>query len=356
VTILAALLGIIAGYVAGGHHGHLVSRRVRMAGLPVIWAALVVVTMRDWVPGAFALFVASFGVALVFVALNARELPPVSLIGVGLAMNLVAVVVNTGMPYSTPALRASGVARPDGSILVATPQSHPQTEEDSLYVLIDRFAVNAGPIREVLSAGDFVIAAGIGLSICTALLPRRRRPRLVFGKRRRATAFAEYERDVIDLTEFDDDDTDGHGQHRGQLVGAAAGRGSRTATVGISRQVNGHGVSSAEADPADAEVDETYWSQNSADSVAATLLTATLTDSGDRGQPGSNGPRNAWQAVADEIDVARVGDVFWEARESISRRWAPARASIPPPVSNPLQQSVSADGPVGPMLDQESLF
>jgi hypothetical protein len=304
VTILAAILGIVAGYVAGGHHGHLVSRRVRFAGLPVLWAVLVTVTMRDRVPGAFGLFVASFVVALVFVAANLRELPAMSLIGVGLAMNLVAVVVNTGMPYSTPALRASGVARPDGSILVATPQSHPQTEADSLYVLIDRFPVNAGPFREVLSAGDLVIAAGIGLSMCTALLPRRRRPVLVFGRRRRETAFADYEKEVIDLTEFDDDDEHDDERDDVELVGAAMSR--KTVPVAVS-----DGTEAVD------------WSPTSEDSVAVTLLTATLTD---QGHPST---RNAWQAVADEIDVDKVGDVFWEARESISRRWAPAGSEAP---------------------------
>lgn len=173
--LFAAVLGIAAGFVAGGSTAHLGTRRVRGIGFALLWGALVLITTRDWIPGAFGVYVLSFICALIFVAINVRALPGLVVVGVGLALNLTVVLVNQGMPFSAEAMRAADISRPEGSIIVATPQRHIQTEADRLYPLIDHLPVAAGPIREVLSPGDVLVALGLGLTCCTALLPARRR-------------------------------------------------------------------------------------------------------------------------------------------------------------------------------------
>jgi hypothetical protein len=175
--LFAAVLGVIAGFVAGGGPANLGGRRIRGTGFAVMWIGAVLVTMRDWLPWAFEIYLASFICALIFVALNVRVLPALVVVGLGLALNLGVVVANDGMPFTAAAVRAAEIPRPADSTIVATPQRHLQTEADRLYPLIDHLPVAAGPIREVLSPGDVMIAVGLGLTCCTAMLPsRRRRP------------------------------------------------------------------------------------------------------------------------------------------------------------------------------------
>jgi hypothetical protein len=175
VMLFAAVLGVIAGFVAKGSIRHLADRRFRGLALAVVWAAMVLATMQDWLPGASGIYIASFGVAMLVVVLNVREFPSLVPVGIGLALNAIVVIVNGGMPYTAGALRAAGIDRPDDSIIVASPQRHIQTEADELFPLIDHFPVAAGPIRDILSPGDVAIAFGVGLTMCVSLLPRRRR-------------------------------------------------------------------------------------------------------------------------------------------------------------------------------------
>ncbi len=175
VMLFAAVLGVVAGFVAGGSVRHLGSRRLRGTGLTLLWAAMVLATTRDRIPGAHGVYLASFGVALLVVLINVRAMPALFVVGVGLVCNLTVIAVNGGMPYTGAALRASGIPRPERSVVTATPQRHLQTETDRLYWLMDHIPVAAGPIREVLSPGDILVAVGLGLTCCTALLPGRRR-------------------------------------------------------------------------------------------------------------------------------------------------------------------------------------
>lgn len=110
-------------------------------------------------------------VLLAFVACNVH-LTGVVVIGVGLLLNLVAVVVNNGMPVRGGALVAAGVLEHDDlrSAALAGPR-HLESSRDRLGVLGDVLPVRA--TREVLSFGDLIIL--LGTADAVRELARRRR-------------------------------------------------------------------------------------------------------------------------------------------------------------------------------------
>lgn len=114
----------------------------------------------------------SLAVLLAFVAGN-LHVTGIAVIGVGLFLNLVAVVVNNGMPVRGSALVAAGVVRADelASTAFDGPR-HLESGSDRLAVLGDVLPV---PItREVLSFGDLIVLVGVADALRE--LGRRRRP------------------------------------------------------------------------------------------------------------------------------------------------------------------------------------
>lgn len=115
---------------------------------------------------------ASLAVLLAFVAANAH-LTGVVVIGCGLLLNLVALVVNNGMPVRGDALVAAGVAEASelDTLSFAGPR-HLETSTDVLGVLGDVVPI---PLAgEVVSFGDLIIV--VGAADAVRELARRRRP------------------------------------------------------------------------------------------------------------------------------------------------------------------------------------
>jgi hypothetical protein len=114
LTLIALILGIIAGYLRGG-------RLRRLATLDLRWPWLVVASLllqllifplapgRPIIPwGTVPLHYVSYAMALAFVARNWRIFPLLGL-AVGALCNLIALVANGGrMPVSADSLRAAG--------------------------------------------------------------------------------------------------------------------------------------------------------------------------------------------------------------------------------------------------------
>ena len=91
---------------------------------------------------------------LIFIAGN-RRMPGMLLADVGVALNLLVIVVNGAMPVSTQAARVAGIAR---SVDVGG-QHEVMTSDTALAWLGD--IVPVPRLKEVWSVGDFVLAAGI---------------------------------------------------------------------------------------------------------------------------------------------------------------------------------------------------
>ena len=171
-TLLAVVVGVMAGHVAGGSHVNLATVRLRGWWLPAVWAGLYVFVGRvDVGPAVWLLMLAHVGF-LGFVSLNVRATRGLWLVGVGLLLNLAVLVVNHTTPYRPAAVRAAGIhERRAGEVLRSSAVGRPERDGDRLTFLADIVPLDAGPFHEVLSIGDLLLGLGMGLVVFQALQP-----------------------------------------------------------------------------------------------------------------------------------------------------------------------------------------
>lgn len=155
------LLGLAVAPLLGGRWSRLGELDLRAPwlfyaaiGLQLVAFPVSVLPWRTPDRAAVVLWLASYAVFILAVALNAR-LPGVPLVAIGMASNLAAILANGGhMPALPGALQAAGhhfVQNRNSAML-----SHP-----SLPWLVDRWAAPAWvPYANVFSVGDVAIAAG----------------------------------------------------------------------------------------------------------------------------------------------------------------------------------------------------
>lgn len=161
LVLLAAATGLAAGLLGGGRLRHLAGLRVRW---PVLLVAAVLtqlggalLTGRTLTPYAVGLAVSAV-LAAAFVALNVG-LPGVLLIGLGLALNAAVITANGAMPVSAAAVERAGLELAD--LRLADGVRHePATSGTRLSLLADVVAVPVPGAREVVSAGDVLVALG----------------------------------------------------------------------------------------------------------------------------------------------------------------------------------------------------
>jgi len=178
VILLAAVaLAILVALIRGG-------RLVRLAEINLRhgWVALVALGVQlvivyaslpesdeFWKPR-IVLLIISYALLLLMVLLN-RHLPGMLIIGIGLALNLTAMVANGGwMPVSPEALDRAGLYH---LAEVAVPGSEPESgarvvgskdivlthQEARVWMLGDIFVLPP-PIKAVCSVGDVILALG----------------------------------------------------------------------------------------------------------------------------------------------------------------------------------------------------
>ncbi|MCB1028878.1 MAG: DUF5317 domain-containing protein, partial [Microthrixaceae bacterium] len=172
LPVLAAIaLGIGIGLLGGGNPGNLLQWR------PAAWqvaagaiALQVVADVFDWsgvIP--FILSLASVA-ALLYVSWMNRRIGGMVLVAVGLAMNLVPMLINGGTPVSAAAMVSSGAIEESqvGSVELTGPR-HLATSKDLVRPL---GAVVPLPFGLVISFGDLVSLLGVTL-VTQAVLRRR---------------------------------------------------------------------------------------------------------------------------------------------------------------------------------------
>jgi len=179
LIVILVLVAVVAGFVAGGSLRGF--ERVQIHWWGVALAALVV----QWTVPSFmiggremgpALLTLSYLMLVAFVWVN-RRLPAAPLMLVGLALNLLVVVPNGGMPVSATAIETSG-----GSQALLSPMEdgkhHLMSEDDVLTPLADVIALPP-PIGAVMSIGDVFLYAGVMSFVVLIMLGRsgeNRRP------------------------------------------------------------------------------------------------------------------------------------------------------------------------------------
>lgn len=184
VTLLFVLAVAVATVpLAGGHLMRLADVQFRAPWLVIVAIGvqiLIISVVPDLAPSAFrAIHLLTYGLAAAFVVVN-RRLPGLIIVGIGGALNLLAIGANGGvMPASAEATRAAGLTLEPGEFENSAP-----VDGARLQFLGDIWATPSFlPVDNVFSVGDVVITLGVfvGLHrICgSRLVPRRaRRPSL----------------------------------------------------------------------------------------------------------------------------------------------------------------------------------
>ena len=181
MLIAGLLIGLIAGFAAGGRLDNLIAIRLRWP--LVIFGALalrlgteaaltrdvgIVESLR--VP----LLAAAYGILAVGLWAN-RARPGMSLALVGIALNATAILVNGGfMPVWEPSLTAAGFGRADvlSPIHVILPATLDANFFRSAGPLGDVIPVPLPWLRNVLSIGDVILGAGLAFFLFAGLVRR----------------------------------------------------------------------------------------------------------------------------------------------------------------------------------------
>ncbi len=177
-TAIAILIGLVAGLLAGGHPRNAAGRTLRW------WPVLAVGAAAQWVPevlgfaesAAFPAVVASYAALSAFALANLR-LVGMPVVLLGLALNIAVIVPNGGMPVRSGAITAAGIADSPEEVaaLEFGSKRHVEDADDRFTILGD--VIPVAPLREVLSFGDLILAAGVADVVFRLLRPIRPRRR-----------------------------------------------------------------------------------------------------------------------------------------------------------------------------------
>ena len=159
--MLAVVLALVTVPLAGGRIGRLAEVRLRWA--PLLFAALalqmvILVVVPGWNDVLLrAVHLGTYGMLFTFLWVN-RRIPGIWIVGVGGALNLIAIAANAGvMPAGPAAVRSAGIAPNADEFTNSGLLDHPR-----LLFLGDIWAIPRGwPLANVFSIGDVVIAIGI---------------------------------------------------------------------------------------------------------------------------------------------------------------------------------------------------
>ncbi|MBI3647802.1 MAG: DUF5317 domain-containing protein [Actinobacteria bacterium] len=172
LILLTLALSFGIGLLAGGSLSHFPSVKVRWT-----WVALAGVVLQFLVirgSFAFPVLLASFALLLVFAGANVRA-PGFALILLGLALNLVAIAANHGMPVTRHALVASGQASTLGELRTgAAGQKHRLAGDGTKLLPLGDVIPIGPPIGQAVSIGDLLMHAGIGWFVVVGV--RRTKP------------------------------------------------------------------------------------------------------------------------------------------------------------------------------------
>jgi hypothetical protein len=189
VVLILILLGlaIVVGFLAGGSLAPFQRLQIHWWGAALAGLALQGIPFTSEVGRSFgpALLLASYGLLLAFAWVN-RRLPALWLVIAGLAMNLLVIGVNGGMPVSAGALEVAG-ARPEGLAGEGTLKHHLMGPDDVLTPLADVIGIPE-PVGAVVSVGDLFLYTGVAGLVVWVMLGysgenRRPPPRLFPGYR-----------------------------------------------------------------------------------------------------------------------------------------------------------------------------
>lgn len=184
ILLLALALSVGIALARGGDLRRLAAVPLRLGWLAIIAFAIQLVEIYFPLPAGSGLssprvllLMATYAVVLAVVVAN-RHLPGVSLMGVGLLLNLAVMVANDGyMPITLEALQRAGFghlalgAEPGARILATKDIVLPQ-HQTRLWLLSDIIVLPATlPVSSAFSLGDVALALGVCWFFQRTMLP-----------------------------------------------------------------------------------------------------------------------------------------------------------------------------------------
>ena len=174
ILLSCVVAGIMVGLAAGGRLAALSGLRLRGEGALVLWLLFqgVLPLLSGTGAGRQALYwiwVASYPVLIAVCLRNAR-VPGMAIATAGLALNVLVILLNSGMPVMPDAVRVAGgkalaIASGDFAHVVLSTATH-------LPWLADIVPI-PGPVgvHGVASVGDLLLASGLAATVASAVLP-----------------------------------------------------------------------------------------------------------------------------------------------------------------------------------------
>ena len=170
-TLIAVAVGSVLGYAGGGHLDNFLMWRPAMWQAGLVGVAIHVLFRIISLADGFAVFleVVSLGLLLVFTVANIR-VGGMVVVTVGIALNLVPVIIDGGRPVDPSALVSAGIVEESqlDEVVVQGPR-HLQTADDSVAFLGDTVGL---PTKQVISIGDILVLIGVALVLSSLLRGR----------------------------------------------------------------------------------------------------------------------------------------------------------------------------------------
>jgi hypothetical protein len=163
-------LGILVGLVTGGRLSNLSHFKLRGEWVAIA-ALLAQVVLRGSLGDALSLAqrLSVWSVAVVValgVCLANFRRPGIPLVALGLALNLIVVLANTGMPVGTDAIALLSDGAADHSLAASAGFYHEVTQQTRFLPLADILPLpGPRPLRAAFSLGDAALWAGIAMVV-----------------------------------------------------------------------------------------------------------------------------------------------------------------------------------------------
>lgn len=193
VTLMAAGIGLLIGLVAGGNPRNGFQHGWTLWPLLGVGLALQVLPEVVELSSTQSLLaiLASYATLIVFCAANIWAMG-ISVVMIGLALNMVPIAINSGMPVERSALVSSGLAQSrELDLLDLGAKRHVASSSDRLVVLGDTIPLEA--LGTVISFGDLIVAFGVGNLMFRLLRP--------IGSRKRREDWYIEDHHVVDLVD-----------------------------------------------------------------------------------------------------------------------------------------------------------
>ena len=168
---VAIVVGLAVGLLRGGRFGNLGDAAFRL--WPLLVLGIVVQGAAAFTgDGAVAVIVVSYVLLLVFCAVNLGH-AGMGVVLIGIALNLVVIGINGGMPVRRDAIVAAGIAdHEEVPQLEFGAKRHLEDGDDRLTFLGDIVPVPG--VREVLSFGDLAMSVGVAAVLANLMRTRQR--------------------------------------------------------------------------------------------------------------------------------------------------------------------------------------